>query len=180
MAQEDPNLNSWQRFNVVQGILIHRNQILLVGNDYGFSDLVWSLPGGRLEPGEQQLPALQREFQEETGLAIVPGELLYLVDARSLIDHRHYLTCVFSVHLATETETEVEPDCSNDAAVKQARFVSFEGAALKLRRPSLGEPLMNYLYFGEGLPRRYWSYHEYQRADWQPISWPPSAQIQAD
>src|SRR6202044_118621 len=37
---------------------------------------LWSIPGGRIEPGESDARALIREVLEETGLAIVPGRLL--------------------------------------------------------------------------------------------------------
>lgn len=36
----------------------------------------WSLPGGRVEPGEDDAAALVREMAEETGLAVVPGPLV--------------------------------------------------------------------------------------------------------
>jgi hypothetical protein len=43
-----------------------------------------------------------------------------------------------------------------------------------LVQPSLGEPLVNYLYHGkEKLPRHYWAYPEYNRPDYEPVSWPP-------
>jgi ADP-ribose pyrophosphatase YjhB (NUDIX family) len=183
MTQNNDNpqiLDGWKRYNVVQGVLIYNERVLLVGNDYGYTSLVWSLPGGRLEPGEQHPMALEREFLEETGLQVVPGEMLYVVDSRSLKDRKHFVTCVFAVRLATETEDEPQVSCASDVAVKQVRFVPFAEAAPLLRSPSLGEPLVNYLYYGlERLPRRYWRYPEYLRTDWQTLSWPPG-EIQAE
>lgn len=37
---------------------------------------LWSLPGGRVEPGEDDAAALVREMAEETGLVIQPGDLV--------------------------------------------------------------------------------------------------------
>jgi 8-oxo-dGTP diphosphatase len=37
---------------------------------------LWSVPGGRVEPGEDDAAALIREMREETGLQVAPGELI--------------------------------------------------------------------------------------------------------
>lgn len=47
----------------------------------------WSLPGGRVEPGEPLAAALRREMVEETGLFVRPGELVAVVE---LIDEEHH------------------------------------------------------------------------------------------
>jgi 8-oxo-dGTP diphosphatase len=51
-------------------------RILLVqrANDPGRG--LWSLPGGRVEPGEDDAAALVREMAEETGLVVEPGALV--------------------------------------------------------------------------------------------------------
>ncbi len=36
----------------------------------------WSLPGGRVEPGETDKEAVVRELSEETGLDVIPGTLV--------------------------------------------------------------------------------------------------------
>src|ERR1700753_1347635 len=51
-------------------------RILLVRrrNDPGSG--LWSVPGGRVEPGETDTQAVIREMAEETGLAVEPGDLV--------------------------------------------------------------------------------------------------------
>jgi len=40
----------------------------------------WSLPGGRVEPGESDAEAVRREVAEETGLDVAPGPLVGSVE----------------------------------------------------------------------------------------------------
>ncbi|MFL6138506.1 MAG: NUDIX hydrolase [Frankiaceae bacterium] len=40
----------------------------------------WSLPGGRVEPGEDDAAALRREMREETGLEVEVGQLVGRVE----------------------------------------------------------------------------------------------------
>src|SRR4051794_28870785 len=65
-------------------------RLLLVqrANDPGRG--LWSLPGGRVEPGEDDAAALVREMAEETGLTVVPGALVGRVrrGAYDIADYR--------------------------------------------------------------------------------------------
>ncbi len=63
----------------VTGILVENSEILLVRQSVSPSR-EWSLPGGRLEPGETLHEALCREMLEETGLHVSVGPLLYLCE----------------------------------------------------------------------------------------------------
>jgi 8-oxo-dGTP diphosphatase len=53
-----------------------RGQLLLIKRGHEPGAGLWSLPGGRVEPGETDAQALVREMREETGLTVEAGPLL--------------------------------------------------------------------------------------------------------
>ena len=77
-----------------------QGRLLLIkrGHDPGAG--LWSLPGGRIEPGETDAEALVREMLEETGLKVAPGRLLGSVKRQGrdgdIIDIRDYAATVIS------------------------------------------------------------------------------------
>jgi 8-oxo-dGTP diphosphatase len=64
----------------------------------------WSLPGGRVEPGESDAQALAREMLEETGLIVTPGPLVGAVErpgaGDAVLDIRDYAATVTGGTLA--------------------------------------------------------------------------------
>ena len=66
------------------------------GHDPGAG--LWSIPGGRIEPGETDVQALVREMLEETNLQVKVGRLIGRVQrpglAGSVIDIRDYAATV--------------------------------------------------------------------------------------
>jgi ADP-ribose pyrophosphatase YjhB (NUDIX family) len=66
------------------------------GHDPGAG--LWSIPGGRIEPGETDAQALVREMLEETNLQVNVGELIGRVQRQGLggavIDIRDYAATV--------------------------------------------------------------------------------------
>ena len=65
---------------------------------------LWSVPGGRIEPGETDQQAVVREVREETGLEVACGPLLGRVErpglAGTIIDIRDYAAVASGGELA--------------------------------------------------------------------------------
>lgn len=61
----------------VGGILIHREHVLCQAAG---RDSFWFLPGGRAELGESARITLFREMQEELGVEVQVGQLLYIIE----------------------------------------------------------------------------------------------------
>ncbi len=98
-----------------------RGRLLMIKRGHEPGAGLWSIPGGRIEPGETDAEALVREMFEETGLAVEVGRLIGRVQRPgpngTVIDIRDYA--------ATVTGGTLRP--GDDAA--DARWV--EGAGLR-------------------------------------------------
>jgi 8-oxo-dGTP diphosphatase len=83
-------------------------RLLLIrrGHDPGAG--LWSLPGGRIEPGESDEQAVVREIAEETGLAVRCGTLLGTATlpgtAGAIIEVRDYRATVTGGDLAADDD----------------------------------------------------------------------------
>lgn len=89
----------------------------------------WSLPGGRLEPGERLADAALRELREETGVKAELIGLIDVVDGLFPEAGRHYVLIDYAA-----LWTGGEPTAGDDAA--EAVFLPFEEA---LRRVDWSE-----------------------------------------
>jgi 8-oxo-dGTP diphosphatase len=56
-----------------------RGRLLLIRRGHPPGEGLWSVPGGRVEPGESDVVAVARELWEETGLRTEVGELIAVV-----------------------------------------------------------------------------------------------------
>jgi len=106
------------------GAVVHdaQGRLLLIRRGHAPSAGMWSVPGGRMEPGETEREAVVRELAEETGLTVRPVRPLgaVRVDGDGV---------VFTVTdwLCTLAEPGQRPVAGDDAA--DAAFVDAGGLA---------------------------------------------------
>jgi 8-oxo-dGTP diphosphatase len=64
------------------GAIVHdaEGRLLIIRRGRPPGKDLWSLPGGRVEPGETDAQAVVRELAEETGLRVEPGRLIGSVE----------------------------------------------------------------------------------------------------
>jgi 8-oxo-dGTP diphosphatase len=95
----------------VGAIVVEDEQLLLIRRGEGPAAGFWSVPGGRVEPGELLAEAVVRELVEETRLEGVCGELVGWVER--IADGYHFVILDFIVTLLDPT---AEPVAGDDAA----------------------------------------------------------------
>lgn len=78
----------------VGGVYAKEDKLLFVRHQKG-DQSYWLLPGGGLEPGESMAEALERESLEECGILTKTERLLFVSEAISLEQGRHYVNLTF-------------------------------------------------------------------------------------
>lgn len=141
---------------VVNAVVIDgEGRILIVGNRYDRqSKLVWGLPGGGVEPGEDLISTLKRELHEETGLqAASVGRLLWVSQVYPGPQATGILAFVFEIKewqgsLSTDNE-------ETGGVVRQVRFTKVEEAR-KTLHPNFGLPLQDWMSNPDDGVRLHW------------------------
>ncbi len=102
------------------GIVCLRNEsVLLIRRGTPPRQGEWSLPGGRIEPGERAVDAALRELREETGVEAEITGLIDVVDGLFPEAGRHYVLIDYAARWLSG-----EPVAGDDAA--EARFVALD------------------------------------------------------
>lgn len=104
------------------GLVVWRGEeVLLIRRGKPPFEGQWSVPGGRVEPGEALQAAAHRELMEETGAT---AEIAGLIDVfENIGEHGHFVMVDYAARWLSG-----EPRAGDDA--RDARFMSY-GDALK-------------------------------------------------
>jgi 8-oxo-dGTP diphosphatase len=117
----------------VGAVVVHAGCLLLVRRGLPPAAGLWSVPGGRVEPGETLPEAVVREVREETSLDVEAGELLGWVERRA--GGHHYLIVDYRATLGAGAG-EPAPRPGDDAA--EACLVPLEQVPRLVLAPGLG------------------------------------------
>jgi mutator protein MutT len=105
----------------VSGIVFnHRGEVLLIQRNQPPAAGLWSIPGGKLEPGESLVEACHREVKEETGLKVEVTAIVAVVERQS--EGFHYVIIDYLALLKNQ-ETQV-PSAQSD--VSDAKWVGLD------------------------------------------------------
>jgi 8-oxo-dGTP diphosphatase len=103
--------------NVRCSAIVFREDAVLLVHRLRDSADDWVLPGGTPRPGESMAACARRETLEETGLAIDPARVAFILEALGPDDHRRTVDLVFLAAAGARGE----PD--GGEADLEARFV---------------------------------------------------------
>lgn len=100
-------------------VCLRGDEVLLVRRGRPPRQGEWSLPGGRIEPGERAVDAALRELREETGVEAEITGLIDVVDGLFPEAGRHYVLIDYAARWLSG-----EPVAGDDAV--EARFVALD------------------------------------------------------
>ncbi|MBU1541019.1 MAG: NUDIX hydrolase [Alphaproteobacteria bacterium] len=100
-------------------VCLRGDEVLLIRRGTPPRQGEWSLPGGRIEPGERAMDAALREVREETGIEAEITGLIDVVDGLFPEAGRHYVLIDYAARWLTG-----EPVAGDDAV--EARFAPLD------------------------------------------------------
>lgn len=137
-----------QLYILASAVIEEADAIVIVRNRWAIGD-VWSLPGGRLEPGEALQDALVREVAEETGLVVEPVDLAFTLDTHNLVHQHQFLIHVFQCRIMGG---QLTPPVGDEFVI-DARWVKRDDVSRYITWPCYRDPLVAWL---NGVEQRYY------------------------
>lgn len=141
-----------EELSIAAAVVRRGDEILMVLQAGPGGEPVWSIPGGRIEPGELVVDALRREVLEETGIDVTdPGRVAFLAQVEDRKDG--YFATVWTWEVGGWRGKIAVDD--PDGFVSEAAWVPREEAAARLDLISW-QPLTARYLRGELEPRSLW------------------------
>lgn len=116
-SNESPNKKP---IDCVGVVCLRADQVLLIKRGQPPREGEWSIPGGRIKPGESEEEAALRELREETGVTARLHSKIEVIDA-SFEDFNYRLHDYFAIWISEE------PEAGDDAI--EAEFVTISDIA---------------------------------------------------
>ena len=104
------------RINVVAGIVINQNKILIgKRKDEDIGGGKWEFPGGKIEVGETNSEALERELYEELGISVKIG--------KELMNYEHmFKTTIYKISFMEIIDYDGEIRNNAHSEIKWVKF----------------------------------------------------------
>ncbi len=104
------------RINVVAGIIINQNKILIgKRKDKDIGGGKWEFPGGKIEVGETNSEALERELYEELGISVKIG--------KELMNYEHmFKTTIYNISFMEIIDYDGEIRNNAHSEIKWVKF----------------------------------------------------------
>ena len=104
------------RINVVAGIIINQNKILIgKRKDKDIGGGKWEFPGGKIEIGETNSEALERELYEELGISVKIG--------KELMNYEHmFKTTIYNISFMEIIDYDGEIRNNAHSEIKWVKF----------------------------------------------------------
>jgi len=133
----------------VAAVVVKEGRLLLARHEKG-GESYWVLPGGAVEPGETLAEALRRELREEAGLAIEPGDILFVNDGYrpEAETAAVYFSATLTGDAGTGSRAEEVGGETPGQVLREVRWVPVEELGCLDLRPNIRSELLKYLRTG--------------------------------
>lgn len=143
--------------HLATGLALRDGRVLLVASRYAnHRQPLWSLPGGRQQPGELLVKTVAREVLEETGLHARVDELAYV--SESYDGDQHFLNATFRIKVSNVSSFDKLRMTLEREHVVDVEWVRLAEIERRIVVGVVREPLLAYLR-GE-LGQRYAGFHQ--------------------